>query len=48
MYLALEYLEVRKHFIVVYDNNKVKNKWNDDKEFLFQYTSAKKAAKEIE
>ena len=34
MYLALEYLEVRKHFIVVYDNNKVNNKWDDDKEFF--------------
>ena len=34
MYLAFEYLDVRKHFIFVYDNNKVKNNWDDDKEFF--------------
>ena len=34
MYITLEYLDVRKHVIVVYDNNKVKNNWDDDKEFF--------------
>ena len=48
MYLAFEYLDVRKHVIFVSDNNKVKSEWDNDKEFVFQYTSNKKAEKEVE
>ena len=48
MYCSLENLYGRKHFTVVSDNNKVKNKWCYDKEVVFQSPSANKAAKELE
>ena len=30
MACALKHLDGKKHFIVVYDNNKVKNEWEDE------------------
>ena len=48
MACALEHLGGKKHIIVASDQNKVKNEWDDDKQFFFHYTCDKKAAKELE
>ena len=44
----LKHFDGRKHVIVVSDCNKIKNDFGDDKEFMFQSPSNKKASKDLE
>ena len=45
---VIEQLDGRKNVIFVSDNNALENKWDNDKESVFQYPSDKKTAKELD
>ena len=45
---SIEHLDESKNLIYIYDKSRVKNKWNDGREFVLQSLSAKNSLKELQ